>query len=171
MMSLLVQLNGAAAKAAVGLTEPFYNFHLGTLVHASRALDVYTVAPTLFLANDHTGHTELCSLFLDQGFRQGRNGVLLLNVPPDKRGRITEFDAAALRGMRAILDGTFKVDFAAGAGTRNSTSPRPSVTPERRAVTGPSGRVWSRTLLSRCTTGDRQAGSGPAGRAGARRGG
>ena len=66
-----------AIEAAVGLTEPFYNFHVGTLVHASRALDVYTVAPTLFLANDHTGHSELCSLFLDQGFRQGKNGVLL----------------------------------------------------------------------------------------------
>ncbi|HQR11816.1 MAG TPA: arginine N-succinyltransferase, partial [Casimicrobiaceae bacterium] len=41
----------SAIEAAVGLTEPFYNFHVGTLVHASRALDVYTVAPTLFLAN------------------------------------------------------------------------------------------------------------------------
>ncbi len=67
----------SAIEAAVGLTEPFYNFHVGTLVHASRALDVYTVAPTLFLANDHTGHSELCSLFLDQRFRQGKNGVLL----------------------------------------------------------------------------------------------
>ena len=67
----------AAIEAAVGLAEPFYNFHVGTLVHASRGLDVYTVAPTLFLANDHTGHTELCSLFLDQAFRHGKNGPLL----------------------------------------------------------------------------------------------
>ena len=67
----------AAIEAAVGLTEPWYNYHVGTLVHASRALDVYTVAPTLFLANDHTGHTELCSLFLDQAFRHGKNGPLL----------------------------------------------------------------------------------------------
>src|SRR5436190_18724437 len=66
-----------AIEAAVGRKEPWYNYHVGTLVHASRALDVYTVAPTLFLANDHTGHTELCSLFLDQAFRQGKNGVLL----------------------------------------------------------------------------------------------
>jgi alpha-L-fucosidase len=51
----------------------------------------------------------------------GRNGVLLLNVPPDKRGLITDFDAAALSGMRAILDGTFKVDFAAGAGVKVSS--------------------------------------------------
>ena len=67
----------SAIEVAVGLKEPWYNYHVGTLVHASRALDVYTVAPTLFLANDHTGHTELCSLFLDQGYRQGKNGVLL----------------------------------------------------------------------------------------------
>ena len=49
----------SAIEAAVGLTEPWYNYHVGTLVHASRTLDVYTVAPTLFLSTDHTGHTEL----------------------------------------------------------------------------------------------------------------
>jgi len=64
-------------EAAVGLKEPWYNYHVGTLVHASRTLGVYTVAPTLFLANDHTGHSELCSLFLDQRFRVGKNGALL----------------------------------------------------------------------------------------------
>ena len=67
----------SAIEAAVGLKEPWYNYHVGTLVHASRQLGVYTSAPTLFLANDHTGHTELCSLFLDQAYRQGKNGVLL----------------------------------------------------------------------------------------------
>jgi arginine N-succinyltransferase len=67
----------AAIEAAVGLAEPWYNFRVGTIVHASRALSVYTVAPTLFLGNDHTGQTELCSLFLDQGFRHAKNGPLL----------------------------------------------------------------------------------------------
>ncbi|MEP7206258.1 MAG: arginine N-succinyltransferase [Casimicrobiaceae bacterium] len=67
----------AAIEAAVGLAEPWYNFRVGTLVHASRALNVYVSVPTLFLANDHTGHTELCSLFLDQAYRRGRNGSLL----------------------------------------------------------------------------------------------
>jgi arginine N-succinyltransferase len=67
----------SAIEAAVGLREPWYNYHVGTLVHASRQLGVYTSAPTLFLANDHTGHTELCSLFLDQAHRQRRNGPLL----------------------------------------------------------------------------------------------
>ena len=64
-------------EAAVGLKEPWYNYRVGTLVHASRALGVYTAAPTLFLANDHTGHSELCSLFLDQSYRHGKNGALL----------------------------------------------------------------------------------------------
>jgi len=67
----------SAIEAAVGLREPWYNYHVGTLVHASRNLGVYTAAPTLFLANDHTGNTELCSLFLDQAFRRGKNGPLL----------------------------------------------------------------------------------------------
>lgn len=55
----------------------------------------------------------------------GRNGVLLLNIPPDQRGLIHENDAAALTGMRAILDGTFKTNLAAGAKIRASNSRNP----------------------------------------------
>ena len=67
----------SAIEAAVGLSEPWYNYHVGTQVHASRELGVYTAAPTLFLTNDHTGDTELCSLFLDSRYRRARNGPLL----------------------------------------------------------------------------------------------
>src|SRR5512132_3957741 len=67
----------SAIEAAVGLSEPWYNYHVGTQVHASRELDVYTTAPTLFLTNDHTGHSELCSLFLDARHRRAQNGPLL----------------------------------------------------------------------------------------------
>ena len=67
----------SAIEAAIGLDEPWYNFRVHTLVHASQALDVYTSVPTLFLANDHTGHTELASLFVDQQFRHGRSGPLI----------------------------------------------------------------------------------------------
>lgn len=38
----------------------------------------------------------------------GLNDVLLLNVPPDKRGLITKYDIQSLKGMRHILDETFK---------------------------------------------------------------
>ncbi|MDD8027758.1 MAG: alpha-L-fucosidase [Acidobacteriota bacterium] len=51
----------------------------------------------------------------------GRNGVLLLNIPPDKRGLIHENDVAALRGMRRILDASFASDAAAGAKARADT--------------------------------------------------
>jgi alpha-L-fucosidase len=45
----------------------------------------------------------------------GRNSVLLLNIPPDKRGRITDYDIKTLVGMRKILDQTFKTNLAIGS--------------------------------------------------------
>jgi len=42
----------------------------------------------------------------------GLNGVLLLNVPPDKRGLICESDIKSLQGMRSVLDETFKENLA-----------------------------------------------------------
>lgn len=62
---------------AVGLEEPWYNYRVGSQVYASRQLDVYNHLATLSLSNDHTGATELCSLFLDPDHRQNKNGQLL----------------------------------------------------------------------------------------------
>jgi alpha-L-fucosidase len=45
----------------------------------------------------------------------GRNGKLLLNVPPTRDGRIHEVDAARLAEIRRRLDPTFATDLAAGA--------------------------------------------------------
>jgi alpha-L-fucosidase len=42
----------------------------------------------------------------------GRNSVLLLNLPPDKRGLIHENDIKSLEGMTTILEGTFKTNLA-----------------------------------------------------------
>ncbi|MDC0611495.1 arginine N-succinyltransferase [Vibrio sp.] len=64
-------------EVAIGLSEPWYDFRVGTLVHASKELNVYTQMPTLFLSNDHTGHSELCTLFLDPEYRKDKNGHLL----------------------------------------------------------------------------------------------
>ncbi len=62
---------------AVGLNDPWYNYRVGTLVHASKELNVYNALPTLFLSNDHTGSSELCTLFLDPDWRKEGNGYLL----------------------------------------------------------------------------------------------
>lgn len=51
----------------------------------------------------------------------GRNGTLLLNLPPDRRGLVHENDITALREMRAILDETFKTNLAAGASAKTDS--------------------------------------------------
>ncbi len=45
---------------------------------------------------------------------QGRNGSFLLNVPPDRTGRIHEKDAERLKEFRKALDEIFAVNLAAG---------------------------------------------------------
>ncbi len=44
----------------------------------------------------------------------GRNSVLLLNVPPNNRGLISEPDVKRLREFREVLDETYAVNFAEG---------------------------------------------------------
>jgi arginine N-succinyltransferase len=66
-----------AIKSAVGLEEPFYNYRIGTLVHSSSELNVFSRMETLYLSNDLTGTSELCSLFLHPDYRTGNNGKLL----------------------------------------------------------------------------------------------
>ncbi|MEW6207025.1 MAG: alpha-L-fucosidase [Acidobacteriota bacterium] len=45
----------------------------------------------------------------------GRGASLLLNLPPDRRGRIHENDVRSLREFRRLLDATFARDFARSA--------------------------------------------------------
>lgn len=97
----------SAIEAAVGLNEPWYNFRVGTLVHASRALGVYTAVPTLFMSNDHTGHSELCSLFVDQGFRHAKNGPL---IAKSRLLFIAEFAARFAPKVIAELRGRLDAD-------------------------------------------------------------
>jgi arginine N-succinyltransferase len=61
----------------VGLREPWYNYRLGLTVSASKELNIHRQIPTLFMANDLTGNSELCSLFLRSDHRSGLNGRLL----------------------------------------------------------------------------------------------
>ncbi len=67
----------SAVAGAVGLREPWYNYRVGLTVSASQELNIHRQIPTLFLANDLTGNSELCSLFLRADQRTGLNGRLL----------------------------------------------------------------------------------------------
>ena len=67
----------SAVAGAVGLREPWYNYRVGLTVSASQELNIHRQVPTLFMANDRTGNSELCSLFLHADHRSGLNGRLL----------------------------------------------------------------------------------------------
>jgi arginine N-succinyltransferase len=59
----------SAIEVAVGLTEPFITFMWETST-CFKSLNVYKSLNTLFLSNDHTGCSELCTLFLDPEYRK-----------------------------------------------------------------------------------------------------
>jgi len=107
----------SAIEAAVGLSEPWYNYHVGTQVHASRELGVYIAAPTLFLGNDHTGHSELCSLFLDARYRRAKNGPLLSKARLVFVAEFAErFGPKVIAELRGKLDANGRSAFWEGLG-------------------------------------------------------
>jgi arginine N-succinyltransferase len=98
--------------AAVGLEEPWYNYRVGTLVTSSREIGVHRQMQTLFLTNDLTGVTELCSLFLHPAYRRDANGALLSKARflylaefPDR------FTAKVIAELRGVADGEGRSPF------------------------------------------------------------
>lgn len=67
----------SAIIAAVGLSRAFFNYKVGTVVHVSPSLNRYKKLQILYLGNDYTGFTEICSLFLSPDYRGHHNGKLL----------------------------------------------------------------------------------------------
>lgn len=88
-----------AIAGGVGLREPWYNYRVGLTVSASQELKIFREIPTLFLANDLTGNSELCSLFLRSDYRSGLNGGLLSKA---RLLFIAEF--SALFGKKVIAE-------------------------------------------------------------------
>lgn len=94
-----------AIEVAVGLNDPWYNYRVGTLVHASKELNVYNALPTLFLSNDHTGSSELCTLFLDPEWRKEGNGYLLSKSRFMFMAAFRDkFNDKAVAEMRGVID-------------------------------------------------------------------
>lgn len=90
-------------EGAVGLDDAFYHYHLSTVVHNSRELNIYKSADILTLCNDYTGATELCTLFLRENFRKGINGRALSKFRflfiAEHRRRFAETVIAEMRGV------------------------------------------------------------------------
>ncbi|WP_432709568.1 alpha-L-fucosidase [Pedobacter sp.] len=55
----------------------------------------------------------------------GRNGVLLLNIPPDKRGLIHENDHKNLKEWNQLVSGTFQTNLMKGATFRSNNGKKP----------------------------------------------
>ena len=73
-----------------------------------------SIRPGWFYHPDQDAKVKSLDHLLDIYFKSvGRNSVLLLNVPPDKRGRFAEPDVQRLRQFRQVLDQTFAVNLAA----------------------------------------------------------
>lgn len=73
-----------------------------------------SIRPGWFYHAAEDGRVKTPQELLEVYYRSvGRNCVLLLNVPPDRRGLFHENDVAALREFRRILNETFAVNLAA----------------------------------------------------------
>ena len=94
-----------AIEAAIGLDNPFYTYHLSTVVHSSRRLNVHNVVKVLTFGNDYTGVSELCTLFLRPEWRQGLNGRLLSKCRFLMMAEHPErFDNTVIAEMRGVSD-------------------------------------------------------------------
>lgn len=71
------QVGVSAIVASVGLDDVWYNYRVCESIHASQALDIRSQHQMLYLTNDLSGTTEVCSLLLSEAYRQGLNGRLL----------------------------------------------------------------------------------------------
>ncbi len=67
----------SAIQARVGLDDVWYNYRVANTVNAYKELGIHRQTPTLYLTNDMTNCSELCTLFLHPNARSGANGHLL----------------------------------------------------------------------------------------------
>jgi arginine N-succinyltransferase len=70
-------LGTSGIEAKVGVTDPFYHYHMGKVVHASRELNIYNTVDILTFCNDYTGVSEICTLFLREAARVKDMGKFL----------------------------------------------------------------------------------------------
>jgi alpha-L-fucosidase len=72
----------------------------------------------------------------------GRGAVLLLNLPPDRRGLVHEADVCALKGFRKLLDQTFASDVAPMATAIAGTNVGPGPFNARNVLDGRRDTYW-----------------------------
>ena len=82
-----------------------------------------SIRPNWFYRANEDGQVKSLKNLLDIYYRSiGQNAVLLLNVPPDRRGLFHENDVARLKELRTVVDETFKTNLAAGKPIRATSA-------------------------------------------------
>jgi len=101
-----------------------------------------SIRPGWFYHAKQDGKVKSLRRLLDIYYRSvGRNSVLLLNVPADRRGLFHKNDVSRLRELRAVLDETFKTNLAAGKSAK-ATSARDGHAAEK-ITDGKAETYWS----------------------------
>ena len=103
----------APSDLETGHSPSTFHFPLSSLNWVPAEVDV-SIRPGWFWHADEHPKTvdELMEIYYNS---VGRNGLLLLNVPPDTNGRISAEDSAVLVAFRAERDRIFSKDLAQGA--------------------------------------------------------
>ena len=104
-------------ESTIGLSSPWYSYRIGTLVHSSRELNVHNKFPTLYLSNDQTACSEVCTLFLDPEYRHSKNGSLLSKSRFLFLAQFSDrFERKIIAEMRGVSDANGQSPFWDGLG-------------------------------------------------------
>lgn len=104
-----------------------------------------SIRPNWYYRSADDGKVKSPQELLDLYFKSvGRNGSLLLNVPPDRRGLIQERDIESLQGFKKLRDEAFAHDLARGGTVTasNVRGPAPQFQPSR-VVDGDDESYWA----------------------------
>ncbi len=104
-----------------------------------------SIRPGWFYHADQDSRVKTVDELLEIYYSSVGNGCnLLLNIPPDRRGRIHEIDCERLIGLRKVLDATFADDLARGkpVTASNTRGPHPRFTPGN-LTDGDRGTYWA----------------------------
>ncbi len=116
-LNRVVGVSGIMAR--VGLDEVWYNYRVSTTVNASKELGIHKQTPTLYLTNDMTDCSEICTLFLHEDYRSGHNGQLLSKCRFLFMADFTEyFSSKVFAEMRGYADEEGNSPFWEGLGRK-----------------------------------------------------
>ena len=103
-----------------------------------------SIRPGWFYHKHEDGQVKTSEQLVDLYYKSvGRGASFLLNLPPDRRGRIHDNDVASLRGFKRYVDATFGTDLAAQGGARVSASNTRAGFPAANVIDGKRDTYWA----------------------------